>query len=183
MTLRFLPALLTLALCAAVWSQSASTAQSDAPIVVVETLRGTFAFQTFPNEAPVSVKHVTTLVGRGFYDGQRIHRAVAGFVVQFGDPRTRDLEQRAVWGRGADAGSGTAVGVAEMSSKRIHQTGSVGLAHMGDPLRADSQIYITLTPRRDLDGRYTVVGQVIEGEEVLSRLQVGDEITRVSLRP
>jgi peptidyl-prolyl cis-trans isomerase B (cyclophilin B) len=53
---------------------------------------------------------------------------------------------------------------------------------MGNPARADSQIYVTLAPRPDLDGRYAVFGQVIAGEEVPAQLQVGDEIRRVYLR-
>ena len=57
------------------------------------------------------------------------------------------------------------------------------MAHMGNPAKADSQIYITLEPRPDLDGRYAVFGQVIAGMDVLPLLHVGDEIRRVYLRP
>jgi peptidyl-prolyl cis-trans isomerase B (cyclophilin B) len=151
-------------------------------VVVVETARGTFAFQLFSDDAPASVAHVVALVKQGFYDGMRVHRALPGFLVQFGDPQTRDDAKRALWGRGVEAGSGHAVGAAEISAKRLHQTGTVGLAHR-DPAGADSQLYITLAPRRDLDGRYAVVGQVIEGADVLPRLQVEDEIRRAYLRP
>jgi cyclophilin family peptidyl-prolyl cis-trans isomerase len=153
------------------------------PVVVVESARGTFAFELFPGDAPASVAHVTALVKQGFYDGVRVHRAIPGFVVQFGDPQTRDDSARALWGRGAKAGSGKPVGVAEISAKRPHQAGTVGLSHLGDPAGADSQLYITLAPRRDLDHRYAVIGQVVEGADVLARLQVEDEITRAYLRP
>jgi cyclophilin family peptidyl-prolyl cis-trans isomerase len=128
------------------------------------------------------VAHVVELVRARFYDGQRIHRAVPGFVVQFGDPQTRDPGKRELWGRGAGAASGTPIGAAEVSRKRRHVRGAVGMAHLGNPARADSQIYITLEPRPDLDGRYAVVGQVISGMEVLPQLQVGDEIRRVYLK-
>jgi len=60
------------------------------PVIVVETARGAFAFEMFPNEAPKTVAHVLQLVRKGFYDGQRFHRALPGFVVQWGDPRSRD---------------------------------------------------------------------------------------------
>lgn len=155
---------------------------TDAPFVVVETSKGTFAFETFPNEAPVTVAHVLALVRAHFYDGQRVHRAQAGFVVQFGDPQSRDLAKRELWGRGAAAASGKPVGVAELSTKRLHKAGAVGMAHMGGPSKADSQIYITLEPRPDLDGRYVVIGQVIEGADVPSQLQIGDDIRRIYLR-
>ena len=57
------------------------------------------------------------------------------------------------------------------------------MAHMGDPAKADSQFYVTLANRPDLDGQYAVFGQVIDGAEVPETLQVGDLITRVSVKP
>jgi cyclophilin family peptidyl-prolyl cis-trans isomerase len=152
------------------------------PVIVVETSRGTFAFETYPNEAPKTVAHIVGLVQKGFYDGQRVHRALSGFLVQFGDPQTRHLSLRDRWGKGAAASSGTPIGVAEISKKRLHTPGAVGIAHMGNPAKGDSQIYITLAARRDLDGQYAVFGQVIEGDDVPAQLQVGDEIRRVYVR-
>jgi len=152
------------------------------PLIVVETSKGTFAFETFPNEAPKTVAHIVALARRGFYDGQRVHRALPGFVVQFGDPQTRDLAKRELWGRGAAASSGMPIGVPEITRKRLHQAGAVGVAHMGDPSKADSQIYVTLARRPDLDGQYAVFGHVVEGEDVPAALQVGDEIRRVYVR-
>ena len=160
-----------------------AAAQSAAPVIVVETTRGAFSVETFPGDAPLTVAHVVALVKNGFYDGQRVHRAVAGFVVQFGDPQTRDMSARARWGRGAAAGSGTPVGAAEINSRRLHVRGAVGMAHMGDPAKADSQFYVTLTNRPDLDGQYAVFGQVAQGQDVVESLQVGDLITRVFLKP
>ena len=152
------------------------------PVIVVETSKGTFAFETYPNEAPKTVAHIVGLVQKGFYNGQRVHRAMAGFIVQFGDPQTRDLSLRDRWGRGAAASSGTPIGVAEITKKRLNQAGAVGVAHMGNPAQGDSQIYITLAARRDLDGRYAVFGRVIEGVDVPASLQIGDEIKRVYVR-
>ena len=172
-----------IAVCAAALSIHALAQDSlDRPIVVVETSRGTLSFETFPGEAPITVAHVLSLVRARFYDGQRVHRVQPGFVIQFGDPQTRDPGKREVWGHGAAAGSGTPVGVAEMSKKRLHTKGAVGLAHTGDPNKAESQIYITLARRSDLDGRYVVFGQVISGEDVPEDLQIGDDIRRVYVR-
>jgi cyclophilin family peptidyl-prolyl cis-trans isomerase len=152
------------------------------PVVVVETTSGAFAFETFPGEAPKTVAHILQLVRDGFYDGQRFHRAIPGFVVQWGDPQTRSAEKTADWGRGEAASSGTPIGVTEMNRKRLHVKGAVGVAHLGDPSKADSQIYVTLAARPDLNGKYTVFGRIIAGADVPERVQKGDVITRMYVR-
>jgi cyclophilin family peptidyl-prolyl cis-trans isomerase len=162
---------------------SRPAAQGDrAPLLIVETSKGTLMIETFPKEAPLTVAHIVSLARAGFYDGQRVHRAAPGFLVQFGDPQTRDESKRVLWGRGTAASSGEPIGSAEINKRRLHQAGVVGVAHMGDPVRADSQIYITLARRPDLDGRYSVFGRVVEGDDVPARLEVGDEIRRLSVR-
>jgi peptidyl-prolyl cis-trans isomerase B (cyclophilin B) len=154
----------------------------SAPVIVVETAKGTFAFETYPNEAPKTVAHVVDLVKRGFYDGQRVHRALPGFVVQWGDPRSRDTAIESEWGRGAGASSGTPIGVAELSRKRLHMRGAVAMAHDGDPSMADSQMYVTLADRPDLNNQYVVFGHVIEGVDVPARLERGDLVRRMSVK-
>ncbi len=163
-------------------SQRQPTDSAERQILMVETSKGSFSIETFPNEAPLTVAHVLALVRARFYDGQRVHRAQPGFVVQFGDPQSRDLAKRDLWGRGDAAGSGKTVGAAEMSKKHLHVPGAVGLAHRGNPYDADSQIYITLARRPELDGRYVVFGQVVSDLDVPASLEVGDEIRRVYVR-
>ena len=152
------------------------------PTIVVETSRGTFVFETYPNEAPKTVAHIVDLVKHGFYDGQRFHRAVPGFVVQWGDPRSRDLALGRDWGKGAEASSGKPIGVAEITKDRTHAKGAVAVAHPGLPAQADSQIYVTLATRRDLDGKYTVFGHLVSGGDVLDHLERGDLILKMSVR-
>ena len=152
------------------------------PVVVVETTKGVFEFETYPNDAPKTVAHILELVRRGFYDGQRIHRALPGFVVQWGDPQSRDVSRQGDWGRGVAASSGTPIGISEMTKKRLHTKGAVGVAHTGLPALADSQIYVTLADRPDLNGKYTVFGHIISGDDVLERLQVGDVIKKMYVR-
>ena len=92
----------------------AATAAAQAaagPVIVVETTKGTFAFETYPREAPKTVAHVVALVRRGFYDGQRVHRAIPGFLVQWGDPRSRDI------GKGGRLGTRTR-GVERQADRR-----------------------------------------------------------------
>ena len=173
--------LLTIALLSGAAMLTAQ-ATGDGPVIVVETSKGTFAFVTYPREAPKTVAHVVALVGRGFYDGQRIHRAVPGFLAQWGDPRSSDVEKEADWGRGPEAASGAPIGAVETSKKRLHAAGAVAMAHPGRPAAADSQMYVTLAARSDLDGLYTVFGQVIEGLDVPARLERGDVIARMYVR-
>jgi len=161
---------------------SAPVVAQPGPVVVVETTKGAFAFETYPNEAPKTVAHVLKLVRDGFYDGQRFHRALPGFVIQWGDPRSVDQAKERDWGRGDAASSGAAVGVSEINKKRTHTKGAVAIAHSGDPAKADSQIYVTLADRPDLDGRYTVFGHVIAGADVPARIERGDLITRMYVR-
>jgi len=148
-------------------------------IIVFETSKGTFEVETYPNEAPKTVEHILTLVKRNFYNGLRIHRFEPGFVVQWGDPQTRDMTQRDRWGTG---GSGRAIGVSEVSPKRPHRTGSVAAAYARDPRMADSQIYVTLAPQPQLNKSYTVFGQVISGMEVVTQLRVPDVIRRATVK-
>jgi len=156
--------------------------EGGGPVIVVETTAGAFAFETYPNEAPKTVAHILQLVRNGFYDGQRFHRAIPGFVVQWGDPQTRSVEKTADWGKGDAAASGTPIGVAEMNRKRLNAKGAVAMAHPGDPAKADSQIYVTLANRPDLNGKYTVFGRIIAGADVPARIQKGDVITRMYVR-
>jgi len=164
---------------AAAQSAPAATSPGAGPVVVVETVKGTFEFETYPNEAPKTVARILELVRKRFYNGQRVHRVVPNFVVQLGDPATRDMTKQADWGRG---GSGTPVGVAEITKTRTHVRGAVAMAHAGDPSKADSQWYVTLSPQPRLDGQYTVFGKVISGMDVVSKLQVTDRIIRVTVR-
>jgi peptidyl-prolyl cis-trans isomerase B (cyclophilin B) len=150
------------------------------PVIVFETAsKGSFEMETYPNEAPKTVAHILALVKRNFYNGQRVHRVVPGFVVQWGDPQSRDYTRRERWGSG---GSGKPVGVAEMNPKRTHRLGAVAAAHAGDPRMADSQIYVTLAPTPRLDGDFTVFAQVISGMDVVRKLEVGDVIRRATIK-
>jgi cyclophilin family peptidyl-prolyl cis-trans isomerase len=159
--------------------QPAATSPGAGPVIVVETVKGTFEFETYPNEAPKTVARIVELVNKRFYNGQRVHRVVPNFVMQLGDPTTRDMTKQPDWGR---MGSGTPIGVAEITKTRKHGRGAVAMAHAGDASKADSQWYVTLSPQPRLDGQYTVFGQVISGMDVVTKLQVTDRIIRITVR-
>ncbi len=150
------------------------------PLVTVTTARGSFTFETYPEEAPKSVEHILALVKRNFYNGQRISRVAPGFVVQFGDPLSRDLSKKDLWNTG---GSFKIIGELEASPKRTHVVGAVALAHDGDARRSDSIMYVTLREAHELDGKYNVIGKIISGMEIVRTTQVADVIKRVTVIP
>ena len=156
----------------------AKTSPGAGSVIVVETEKGTFEFETYPNEAPKTVAHIIGLVNKRFYNGQRVHRMVPGFVVQMGDQQTRDMTKEEMWGRAV----GPQVGVAEFSKLRTHVRGAVGMAHNGDAAKADTQFYITLADTPRLNGDYVVFGKVISGMDVVTKLQYADRIVRVTVR-
>ena len=156
---------------------AATPVVSAGPVLVVQTAKGVIEIQTFPADAPKTVEHIVALAKRNFFNGLRVHRVVPGFVVQFGDPQTRDMTKRDRWG---SAGSGKEIGVSEV--KRRHVVGAVAVAHPGDPRYADSQMYITFAPQPKLDRDFTVFGQVTVGMDVAAKLAVNDIIRRVTVK-
>src|SRR5687768_9805293 len=90
------------------------------PIIVLETAKGAIEFETYPEEAPKTVARIVELVKKNFYNGLRFHRAEPNFLVQVGDPVSRDVSRQAYWGRGP--GSGKPIGVAEISKRSEEHT-------------------------------------------------------------
>jgi len=172
-------ALMCVVAAAPIAAQTGKTSPGAGAVVVLETSKGTIEFETYPNEAPKTVAHILGLIKRNFYNGLRVHRVAPRFVIQFGDPYTRDMTKKELWGTGA---SGKSIGVAEFNNKRPHKVGAVAMAHKGIAKDADSQIYITLRPTPELDGKYTVFGQVIAGMDVVQKIQVGDVIKKASVK-
>jgi cyclophilin family peptidyl-prolyl cis-trans isomerase len=150
------------------------------PIIVLETVKGTIEFETYPEEAPKTVARVVDLVTKNFYNGQRFHRAEPNFLVQIGDPVSRDVSREAWWGRQS---AGKPIGVAEITKKRRHGLGAVSMAYPGtDKAAADSQFFITRRVAPELDGKYTVFGKVLKGQDVVGRIQRGDVLKRAYLK-
>ena len=165
---------------AAPGAAAAAKPATAGPVFVIETAKGTIEIETYPAEAPNTVAHLTALAKRNFYNGLRVHRVVKGFVVQFGDPQSRDMTKRDRWGT---MGSGDPVGALESSPRRRHRVGAVALAHPGDPRQGDSQMYISLAAQPKMDGQFTVFGQVTSGMDVVQKLVVTDIIRRVTVKP
>ena len=164
---------------AAAQPKPAPAAAPAGPVIVLETAKGVIEFETYPQEAPKTVARIIELVKKNFYNGLRFHRVDPGFVIQVGDPKSRDMSLRDYWG---GTGSGVPIGIAEISKKRLHGRGAVAMAHSGSAKDADSQFYITLRAAPELNGKYTVFGRVIKGLDVAAQIKRTDVLKKVSIR-
>lgn len=165
----------------AVWLMAQGVALAQAPgnpVVVLELPKGSVVIELFPQEAPKTVEYFLGLVKKNFYNRQHFHR-VESFVVQVGDPDSKDLQRQETWGR---RGSGTPVGVAEISKTLKHNKGAVGMAHAGDPTKAEGQFYITKLAKKIPEGRYVIFGQVIAGMELVDKIELGDLVRRMYVK-
>jgi len=172
----------TLAMGVALAMPSPRAQQASAPAgptVVLETAKGTIEFETYPDDAPRTVAAILELVKKNFYNGQRFHRVEPNFMIQVGDPKSRDMSLREWWGR---AGSGKPIGVSEITRKRRHVKGAVGMANSGSPKDAESQFYITLRATPELDSKHTVFGRVTRGLDVAAKIQKADVLKKVTVR-
>ncbi len=178
--LRFAIALVVLAIGLAGAAQAQKPGAAPAgPVVVLETAKGTIEIEMFQADAPKSVAHVLALVRNGFYRGLRFHWSQPG-VIQVGDPASRDMSRMDTWG---NAGSGRSIGVAEIS-KRKFEKGIVGLAYREGqkPTAADSQIFILRAPNPKLDGKYTAIGRVITGMNVVEKIEKPDMLKQAYVK-
>ena len=132
--------------------------------VNIETNLGNISFKLLPDLAPETVRNFEKLASSGFYDGTLFHRVIPGFMVQGGDPNTKQ-PNKANWGLG---GPGYTV-KAEFNS-RSHLRGIVSMARAQDPDSAGSQFFIVTTDSTFLDRQYTVFGEVTEGIDVADKI-------------
>jgi len=141
---------------------------------VVFTLEkgGDITFEFFPADAPKHVENFLKLVKSGFYDGQRFHRVVPGFVVQIGDPQSKTLPMNDP--KMGTGGPGYTI-KAEFNSRKFDR-GVLGMARSSDPDSAGSQIYIMLGAAPHLNGQYTAFGRVVTGLELVDTIKVGDRV-------
>ena len=134
--------------------------------VNIETNHGNISFKLLPELAPETVRNFVTLAKSGFYDGTLFHRVIPGFMIQGGDPNTKNPNLKSQWGMG---GPGHNV-KAEVSS-RSHLRGIVSMARSTDPNSAGSQFFIVTKDSTFLDREYTVFGEVTEGMDVAHKIE------------
>lgn len=156
-------------------------------VAVFETNKGRIVAALDGAGAPIHVGNFYELANSGFYDGVKFHRFVPGFVIQGGDPNTRDMspEDVAAGRRGPDGMPGTGgPGYSirheyDTNPRNSHDDGALAMARSAHPDSAGSQFYFCLGPQHSLDSGYTVFGQTIEGKDVVGSLRAGDVIESV----
>lgn len=158
-------------------------------VAVIETSRGTIRVELDGEGAPIHVANFCELATSGFYDGIKFHRYVPGFVIQGGDPNTRNMTPEDVAagrpgpdGRPGTGGPGYCIKAEFATNPRnSHVDGALAMARSQHPDSAGSQFYFCLGPQHGLDSGYTVFGTTVEGLDVISSLRAGDEIVHVEI--
>ena len=135
----------------------------------LETSRGTILCDLFAVDAPLTVNNFVVLARDGFYDGTVFHRVISNFMIQGGDPT----------GTGT-GGPGYRFRDETSGNPHKHGTGSLSMANAG-PNTNGSQFFITHAPQPHLDGKHTVFGQVVQGQEVVDAVRKGDVLTSVTI--
>ncbi len=136
-------------------------------VAVIKTTAGEMVVEFWPDVAPKTVENFKKLARQGFYDGTAFHRIVNGFMIQGGDPLSKDPKMESRWGTG---GPGYQI-KAEFSNKS-HVRGVISMARSQDPDSAGSQFFICLADAKFLDRQYTAFGRLIKGDDVL--VQIGN---------
>ncbi|MGI0030046.1 MAG: peptidylprolyl isomerase [Nitrososphaeraceae archaeon] len=141
------------------------TSNNESKLAVLDTAQGPITMEFFPDVAPIHVSNFEKLAESGFYNGTTFHRIVKGFVIQGGDPNTKNSTNMAAWGTG-DPG----YKIEAEFSNIPHNRGIVSMARSSDPDSAGSQFFIVLNDSRFLDNQYTVFGRVVNGMDVVDKI-------------
>jgi peptidyl-prolyl cis-trans isomerase B (cyclophilin B) len=138
-------------------------------VATIETNKGTIRLQLFDDKTPKTVANFEKLAGDGFYDGLKFHRVIPGFMIQTGCPQ------------GTGTGGPGYTFADEFSPDLKHdKPGILSMANAG-PNTNGSQFFITHVPTPHLDGKHSVFGQVLEGQEVVDAIEQGDKMEKVTV--
>lgn len=143
---------------------------------ILHTNKGDVTLELFESEAPKTVANFTKLAKDGFYDGTKFHRVIASFMIQGGDPQSKDDALQARWGTGGPGYSFED----EIRSSNHNMSGTISMANSG-PNTNGSQFFINVADNTFLDTKHTVFGRVIAGMEVV--LAISETQTGESDRP
>ena len=143
-------------------------------VAVIETSEGDMVLQFWTDAAPNTVENFKKLARSGFYDGTIFHRVVKAFMIQGGDPNSKDPGKESSYGQG-----GPGYKIKAEFNDRSHERGVISMARSSDPDSAGSQFFICLASVSRLNHQYTTFGKLIKGDEVLAK--IGDTpVTRSS---
>jgi len=176
MKLSILAGLLTALVAAAVAEENKETSPMNpsSEVAVIKTNEGEMVIEFWSDAAPKTVENFKKLARSGFYDGTTFHRIVKGFMIQGGDPNSKDPAKENSFGQG-----GPGYKIKAEFNNHSHERGVISMARGPDPDSAGSQFFICLAPAPRLDGQYTTFGKLIKGDDVLEK--IGDTpVTRNS---
>ena len=143
-------------------------------VAVIKTSEGDMVVQFWNDAAPNTIENFKKLARSGFYDGTIFHRIVKGFMIQGGDPNSKDLGKESSYGEG-----GPGYKIKAEFNDRSHEHGVISMARSSDPDSAGSQFFICLASVPRLDHQYATFGKLIKGDDVLGK--IGDmPVTRSS---
>jgi peptidyl-prolyl cis-trans isomerase B (cyclophilin B) len=144
----------------------------------IETNRGTVVAELYDEDAPGTVANFEKLANSGFYDGVKFHRVIQDFVVQGGDPLSRDLPPGSP--RIGTGGPGYTIKCETANNPHTHELGALSMAHAGTDT-GGSQFFIVLSEQntRHLNGKHTVFGKVTQGIDVVQQIRQNDTMTTV----
>jgi peptidyl-prolyl cis-trans isomerase B (cyclophilin B) len=131
----------------------------------ITTTEGEMVLEFWPDVAPKTVENFKTLAQKGFYDGTCFHRIIKGFMIQGGDPLTKDAGKESHWGTGGPGHS-----IKAEFNDRSHQRGVISMARSSNPDSAGSQFFICDGDASFLDRQYTAFGKLVRGEDVLAKI-------------
>jgi peptidyl-prolyl cis-trans isomerase B (cyclophilin B) len=134
-------------------------------IAVIKTTEGDMVVEFWTDAAPKTIENFKTLAKKGFYDGTAFHRVIKGFMIQGGDPLTKDPSKEASWGTG-DPG----YKIKAEFNDHSHKRGVLSMARSNDPDSAGSQFFICHGDPAFLDHQYTTFGKLIKGDDVLEKI-------------
>ncbi len=140
-------------------------AAEDKEIAILKTSAGEMVVEFWPDVAPKTVANFLKLAKSGFYDGTAFHRIIDGFMIQGGDPLTKDPSKEAMYGTGSADER-----IKAEFNERKHELGVLSMARSANPDSASSQFFICLGPTPQLDGKYTAFGKLIKGQDVLKAI-------------
>jgi peptidyl-prolyl cis-trans isomerase B (cyclophilin B) len=142
-----------------------SPMNSSNEVAVIKTSEGEMVVQFWTDAAPNTIENFKKLARQGFYDGTIFHRIVKGFMIQGGDPNSKDPAKENSYGQG-DPG----YKIKAEFNDHPHERGVLSMARASDPDSAGSQFFLCLAPVRRLDHQYTTFGKLIRGDDVLEKI-------------
>ena len=146
-------------------NQTASAVNNSVKGAILKTNKGIIEIDFYQKDVPETVNNFIKLADEGFYNGTRFHRVIKGFMIQGGDPLSKDLEKRQLWGTG---GPGYTF-ADEIHENNRNEIGTIAMANAG-PNTNGSQFFINVADNNFLDTKHTVFGKVVKGMDVVMKI-------------